>query len=345
MKHPRTGRLAAAAVLTLSCLVVAGALWLFLHPEPEIVQGEVDATQIDVSPKIPGRVASLEVRQGDSVVPGQLLATLDSPEIRAKLRQASAARDAAKAQRDKAYRGAREEEIRAAQELWTRAEAAAELARKTFDRVRRLHEDGVLPIQKRDEAEAQWKASRAAADAAKAAYDMAVRGARIEDKEAAAALVDQASGAIDEVESFLAETRLTAPVAGEVVDLVVDPGELVAPGYPVLTLVDLSDIWVTFHLREDRLSRIRMGDLLDVRIPALGNRTIEVRISYLSPLGDFATWRATNASGDFDLKTFEVRARPTEPVQGLRPGMSALLVWPDKGPVSKPAGSGPPDAR
>lgn len=309
-------------------LVVTAAGWLLFKPPPEFVQGMVEATQVDVAAKIPARVGYLNVREGQHVRKGELLVSLDSPEIRAKLAQAAAAKSAAAAQQRKVEKGAREEEIRAAHDLWQRAERAAGLAEKTFRRVDKLFADGVVPAQKRDEAEANWKASRDAANAAKAQYDMAVAGARTEDREAAAALVEQAAGAVSEVEAFLEETRLVAPIEGEVVECIVDPGELVSPGYPIVTLVDLNDIWVTYNVREDRLAHVRMGDRLIARIPALGNQEIECQVTYISALGDFATWRATQASGDFDLKTFEVRARPVQPVPGLRPGMSAITVWP-----------------
>jgi len=324
-KSHRTVAVIVGCLVLLSIFSVA--TWLLVHPSPEILQGEVEATQVDVAAKIPGRVGAVNVREGQRVRKGQLLVTLDSPEIRAKLAQATAAENAASAQRDKADRGAREEEIRGARELWQRAERAADLAEKTFRRVDRLSADGVLPAQKRDEAEANWKASRDAANAAKARYDMAVAGARAEDREAAGALVDQAAGAVAEVEAFMEETRLVAPIDGEVVECIVDPGELVSAGYPILTLVDLDDIWVTFNLREDRLAGLRMGGRLIARLPALGNREVELKISYISPLGEFATWRSTQASGDFDLKTFEIRARPVQQAPGLRPGMSAIVTW------------------
>jgi len=292
----------------------------------DLVQGEVEAAQVDVSAKLPGRVAEVLVDVGQSVRRGDALARLDSPEVRAKLDQASAARAAAAAQSAKAENGARDEEIRAAEDNWRRAEAAAALAKTTWERLERLSRDGVVPAQRRDEAEANWKGARAAGDAARAAYDMAVVGARREDKAAAAAMVRQAQGAVSEVEAWLAETTLRAPRDGEVSARNVEPGELTSPGYPVVSLVDLEDAWVVFHLREDRLARLKMGDRLLARVPALG-RDVELRVSVISPLGDFATWRSTSASGGFDLKTFEVRARPLAPVDGLRPGMSAVVDW------------------
>ena len=293
---------------------------------PDLVQGEVEAGQVDVSAKIPGRVAEVLVDLGQQVRKGDALVRLESPEIHARLDQASAVRAAASAQSAKADRGARGEEIRAAQSQWVRAEAGATLGKTTWERLERLSRDGVVPAQRRDEAEANWKAARAAADAARAVYDMALAGARGEDKDAAAAVVRQAQGAVSEVEAYLGEMTLVAPRDGEVAARNVEPGELTAPGYPVVTLVDLSDTWVVFNLREDRLAGLKVGDRLIARVPALG-REVELRVTTLAPLADFATWRSTSASGGFDLKTFEVRAKPVAPADGLRPGMSAVVDW------------------
>ncbi len=315
---------------TITVLAAGAALLLGGCHRPDLVQGEVEAAQVDVSAKIPGRVAEVRVDVGQAVKKGDPLARLESPEIHAKLDQASAVRAAAGAQQDKADRGARAEEIRAAESQWQRAEAAATLAKTTAERLERLHRDGVVPAQRRDEAEANGKAARAAADAARAVYDMAVAGARREDREAAAAVVRQAQGAVSEVEAYLGETTLVAPRDGEVSARNVEPGELTAPGYPVITLVDLSDQWVVFNLREDRLAGLSVGDRLAARVPALA-REVELEVTTIAPLADFATWRSTSASGGFDLKTFEVRARPREKVDGLRPGMSAVVDWGRRG--------------
>ncbi len=298
--------------------------------QTDLVQGEVEAAQVDVSAKISGRLADVLVEIGQRVEKGQPVARLASPEIHAKLDQAAAARAAASAQSAKADHGAREEETRAAEAQWQRAEAAAVLAQTTAERLERLHRDGVVPAQRRDEAAAGSQAARAAASAARASYDMALAGARREDREAAAALVRQAQGAVSEVEAYLGETTLLAPRAGEVSARNVEPGELTAAGFPVVTLVDLSDTWVVFNLREDRLAGVRVGDRLVARIPALGC-LVELRVTTLAPLADFATWRSTSGSGGFDLKTFELRAKPTSPVDGLRPGMSAVVDWSRRG--------------
>ena len=313
--------------------VAAAGLWAFMRtwqrvsqPPPQIIQGQVEATEIDVSSKIPGRLGSIAVVEGSVVARGDLVATLDSPEIEAKLAQAEAARAAAAAQRDKANRGAREEEIRAAEANWRRAREAAVLAETTFRRVERLARDGVAPTQRRDEAETVWKSAREAEAAAKAVLDMAVSGARTEDKAAAAAVVNVADGTIAEVRSYLRETAVRAPAAGEVYRRNLEPGEMVSAGLPIVTLVDLADVWATFHLREDRLRGLTVGSTVSIEIPALGGRRADFKVSYLAPEADYATWRPTTAQGGFDVKTFEVRARPVKPVEGMRPGMSAILV-------------------
>jgi HlyD family secretion protein len=318
---------AVALVVLLAGGLLAAAVWWSSRPLPDVVQGEVEATQVNISAKIPARVASLAVREGQAIVKGDLVATLDSPELHARRQQAEAVKVAAEAQRDKADHGAREEEIRASRELLERARHARELAEKTFARIDRLNRDGVVPTQRRDEALALLETSRDAEEAARAAHDMAVNGTRVEDKAAAAAGVDRATGAVAEVDAFAAELRLASPITGEVWRRNVEVGELVGAGYPIVSVVDLTDIWVTFNLREDRLAGLGMGDRLRVQVPALGSREIELEVTFIAPQGDFATWRATSAQGGFDLKTFEVRARPTSPVEGLRPGMSAVVRW------------------
>jgi HlyD family secretion protein len=313
------------ALATLGVLIAAG--WFLCKPAPRYLQGEIEAAEFDLSAKIAGRVATIAVAEGQPVKRGQILATLESPEIEAKLRQAKAARQAAAARQAKADSGAREEEIRQAYHVWQRALDGAALAEKTFRRIERLFADGVVPAQRRDETETQWRAAAAQAEAAKATYDMAVAGARREDRDAAEALVRQADGMISEVNAFLAETRLRAAQDGEVRETIVRRGEMVSPGYPIIRLVDLKDIWATFNIREDQLSAVRMGDRLGATVPALGNRRVVLQVTFIAPLGDFATWRATSASGDFDVKTFQVKARPVEETPGLRPGMSVLLKW------------------
>lgn len=296
-------------------------------PVPLEIQGEVEATQIKVASKLVGRIDSLLVRKGDEIVPGMLLFTLSSPELEAKFSQASAVRQAAGAQRDKAFNGAQKEDVQAAFNNWQTALAAAEYARKTFARIQNLYKDGVIPEQQKDEVETKMKAAVETEMAARSLYEKARNGARYEDKDAAGALVLQAEGVMSEVSSYLNERRITAPVKGEVANVLAERGELIPAGYPVVTLVDLSDVWVTFNLREDLLSAIQKGSIIPARFPALGMKEIALRVTYINALGDFATWNATKTRGDFDLKTFEIQAVPIEKIEGLRPGMSAVVNW------------------
>ncbi|HPC15614.1 MAG TPA: efflux RND transporter periplasmic adaptor subunit [Candidatus Hydrogenedentes bacterium] len=315
--------------------VTGGAIYgsqFVFKPAPLIVQGEVDATQVDVAPKIAGRVETLFVREGDAVAKGQILAALKSPEIEAKAAQATSAREAASAVREKADNGARIQEIEAARHAWQMALANAELARKSYERVMQLYESDHVSPQTLDEAMAKWKAATQMAEAARATHEMAVAGAREEDKKAARAIENQAGGVVSEVQSYLSETELKAPIDGEIAEAIIDPGELATPGFPVFSIVDLNDVWVVFNLREDLLGRMPMGTKFEGRVPALNGRAVEWRVDFIKPLGDFATWRATKTAGDFDMKTFEVRARPVSRVEGLRPGMSVLVEW-DKLPV------------
>jgi HlyD family secretion protein len=323
----KKGNLPAMIGLSALVLFLVFSIWMISRPKPLEIQGEVDATQIKVASKLVGRLDSLAVHKGDIVKKGQLLFTLKSPEIEAKLEQANAALKGAEAQNSKAKTGAQIEDIQAAYNTYLKAQAAFELADKTFTRVNNLYKEGVLPAQKRDEAETNLKVSLETANAAKAIWDKAKNGTRVEDKEAARALVARAEGAIDEVKSYMNETCIYSPIDGEVANIIVESGELVPSGYPVVTLVKLDDSWITFNLREDLLASVQKGSVFTARFPALGGKELSLQVTYINALGSFATWNATKTSGDFDMKTFEIYAKPIEKVDGLRPGMSALVDW------------------
>lgn len=317
------------AIIGLSALVLflVFSIWIISRPKPLEIQGEVDATQVKVASKLVGRMDSLAVHKGDVVKKGQLLFILKSPEVEAKLEQAHAALKGAEAQNSKARTGAQVEDIQAAYNTYLKAKAAYELAEKTYTRVNNLYKEGVLAAQKRDEAETNLKVSLETANAAKAIWEKARNGTRSEDKAAAQSLVARARGAIDEVQAYMNETRIYSPADGEVANIIVETGELVPAGYPVVTLVKLDDSWVTFNLREDLLASVQKGNVIHARFPALGGKELPLQITYINALGSFATWNATKTSGDFDMKTFEVHAKPVEKADGLRPGMSALVDW------------------
>ena len=327
MNKTKNGNLLAAIGIAALVLFLIIATWVMSRPKPLEVQGEVDATQIRVASKLTARIDSLAVRKGDVVKKGQLLFILKSPEVEAKMEQAKAALLGAQAQSAKAQVGAQQEDISAAYDNYLKAQSAAELAQKTYDRVNNLFKDGVLPAQKRDEAETNYKAARETASAAKSQWEKAKNGTRNEDKAAAGAMVANAKGIISEVTSYMNETRVYAPIDGEVANIIAEEGELVAAGYPVVTIVNLNDNWVTFNLREDLLASIRVGSEFVTKIPAIGNKEVKLKVTYINALGNFATWNATKTAGDFDMKTFEVRAIPVEKTEGLRPGMSVLVNW------------------
>ena len=315
-------------VIALVLGLVGGGVWLAARPGPDLVQGMADADNINVSPKITARISRFHVSEGDRVVPGQLLFELDSPEVIAKERQVAALVDGARAQQAKADEGARSEEIRAAKANWRRATAASDLAQSTARRLETLFNEGVVTRQRRDEADSQAHSAAEADAAARAQYDQAVAGARVQDREAAHAQVRQAEGALAEVEASHDEVRGRAPVAGEVGKRLADVGELVPAGHPVFTLVDVGHVWVAFYLREDQMQSVRIGKTLRGDVPALGVKNVPFGVYFINPAGDFATWRATRQSSGYDVKSFEVRARPTHALNGFRPGMSVLFPWP-----------------
>lgn len=315
-------------IIALLFIVAAVALtgYIVSKPAPEIIQGQAEATEYRVSGKVPGRIERFYASEGDFVHKGDTLVEIDSPEVKAKLAQAMAVRSAAEAQKSKALTGARQEQIAGAYELWQQALAGQEVMEKSFSRVRRLYEQKVISAQKYDEAEAQYKAAKATCAAAKSQYDMAVNGARKEDKETATALVDQAAAAVAEVESYLGELYLTSPADGIISARFPKPGELVGQGSPIIAVTDLDDVWFTFNIREDLLHGLRIGDGLTVTVPALGDRQYRTRITYISVLESYATWRATLDTGSFDARTFEVRSVPEERIDGLLPGMTAIVI-------------------
>ncbi|MCL7715634.1 HlyD family secretion protein [Stenotrophomonas mori] len=323
-RHRRAFAIGGAVLLAL----VALGLWLGLRTPADQVQGMADADSVNVAAKVTARLQALHVREGDRVAAGQALFELDSPEVAAKERQAGAMVAAAQAQAAKAEEGARSEDIRAAEANWKRAVAGADLATATFRRVDTLFGEGVVTRQKRDEAQAQARSSAELARAARAQYDQALAGARRQDKDAALAQVRQAEGAQAEVEAARRETVGRAPLAGEVGKRMSDIGELVPAGYPVFTLVDIDHMWVALTLREDQLHGLAPGATLQGTIPALGGRRAGFEVYFINPAGDYATWRSTRQSSGYDVRSFEVRVRPQQPIEGFRPGMSVLFAWP-----------------
>lgn len=305
-------------------LVIVGSLYSFSNEE-ETIQGQADVTEYRVSSKVPARVLKFLVEEGQYVHAGDTLAILEAPDVEAKLSQAEAAEQAAAAQSRKADKGAREEQIQAAYEMWQKAKAGVDIAEKSYARVKNLFEQGVTTAQKLDEVTAQRDAAIATERAAKSQYDMAKNGAEREDKDAAAALVTRAKGAVQEVNSYINETVLVASADGEVTEIFPQVGELVGSGAPVMNVALMDDMWVTFNVREDHLSGFKMNQTFKAVIPALGDKEVTLKVFYMKDLGSYAAWKATKTTGQYDMKTFEVKARPVQKVEGLRVGMSVLV--------------------
>ena len=328
MKKEKEGSLLLGIVALLAVIIIVALVGILaLKPEKILVQGEAEAAEYRVSGKVPGRVEMYLFEEGEQVRKGDTLVIIYSPEVEAKKDQALAARRMAEAVNDKAKNGAQPEQIEGAYELYQKALAGEEIYRKSYERVQRLFEKGVVSEQKRDEVEAQYKAASATVKAAKSQYDMALSGARAEDKEAARAQVARVDGMLKELAAAEAERYLLSPCDGEVSECFPKVGELVGQGSPVMAILDLTDVWFTFSVREDMLEGFRKGSQIDVRIPALGeDKTYPVVVTYIKAMGTYATWRTTKQNGGYDVRTFDVKCRPVTPIDGLRPGMTALVM-------------------
>lgn len=316
--------LIAIAALLGTIGIVALLGYLFLGKSEEVIQGQIEVSEYRISSKVPGRILELKVKEGDLVKAGDVVAILDAPEVNAQKESATAAEGAASALSQMANKGARQEQIQGAFQIWQQAKAGLEIAKKSYERVNRLFEEGVMSAQKRDEAFASYQALQAQEQAAKSQYDMAVNGAREEEKKAAEQQVKMAQGNVKMLNSLQKETVQRAQFDGEVSEVFPKVGELVGTGSPIMNIAMTDNTWGSFNVREDQMKGMKTGDKIKAYIPAF-EKTIEMQIYFIKDQGTYAVWKATKANGQYDLKTFEVRAHPLTKIEGLRPGMSLIL--------------------
>jgi HlyD family secretion protein len=326
-KAPRPSRVPSIIVGVIVAAIAGLSIWFLVRPQPLLVQGEVDATRLDIAARIDGRVADIPVTRGENVAAGAVLVRIDNPENIAKREQAVAGKVVADAQLANINAGTRPEVIAARKAALERAQASVVLAQKTYDRISQLAEHGNAPQARLDQVTDTLHENQRAADQAKSAYEQAVNGYTAEERQIAVANVQKAASDIAAVQSIIDQMVITAPLAAQVYKRNVEPGEYISPGVPLVTLIDLNDLWIHFDLREDLVRRLKVGDRFAVRIPALADRRITVEVKLIATKGEYASWRATRATGDFDLRTFSIRAYPVEQVPELRPGMSAYLDW------------------
>jgi HlyD family secretion protein len=325
-----SGRSPSAAVIIVAVTiagVLALSLWYLVQPQPLLVQGEADATRVDIAARVDGRVATRSAHRGEDVKAGEVLVTIDNPELLTRLKEAQAARAVAAADLKRIEVGTRAEVVDSRRAALESAEASAKLAEQTWNRTRQLEARDFASVQKLDEATANLDVARRSRQQAKLALDEAINGYTAEERGVAQAAVVKAAASVATLEAQVAELTVRSPLAAQVYHTDADPGEYVSPGVPLLTLVDLSDIWLRFDLREDLVKGLKIGDRFEVRLPALGDKLITVEVRKIATRGEYAGWRATRATGDFDLRTFEIRAFPVEPLPGLRPGMSVYADW------------------
>lgn len=325
VKRKEKALFVALGLSTVVVIILAIIGFLLINKEDTTMQGEVDANSVRVSGLMPGRVEKLYVKEGDVVHTGDTLAKIYSATVDAKLAQALAAKDAAEAMSRKANAGTRRQTVAAAKELVEQAQASVDIHRKTYERLEALYKQDVVTAQKRDEARAAYDAAVAQLNAAKQQYDMALEGAQIEDRQAAEARAKAAAGTVAEVESIIEDQYLVAPCDGEISDIFPHEGELVSTGTPIMNVLKLDDKWLVFNIRETDLQRFTVGSSVKVHIPALAMKEAEATVYYVKDMGEYATWRATKVTGQYDSKTFEVRMRLRDDLKELRPGMSVIV--------------------
>ena len=311
-------------IVVLAVIAIAIIGFVFMNKPPEIIEGQAEGTTVRISGKLPGRVMEFYVREGDTVAPGDTLVRIHSAVVEAQLTEAEAMQTVARAQDRKIDAGTRSQIVQAAADMLAQARAAESIAQKTYQRMQNLYSQGVISEQKRDEAKAAYDAAVAARGAAQSQLSLARAGARKEDNQSAAAMVEAAGGGVSQVQALLADSYLTAPTAGTIDQIYPEPGELVATGAPIMNLLKADDRWITFNVREELLPELTMGKTISVMVPALGKKDIDVSIYYIRDMGSYATWQATKSTGDWDSRTFQIKARPTEKIPDLRPGMTVV---------------------
>jgi HlyD family secretion protein len=312
-------------IIIVLLMLIIHSFWQAYQPRVQRLQGQIESRHYNISSKIPGRIDKILVRKGDQVHKEQLVYTLLSPELEAKLEEAKAISAAAEDLAQEAIKGARKQEVAAAKDNWQKAKAATRLYEKTYQRINNLYKQGVLPEQKKDEAYTQLEAAKYTQHAAHQLYQMAEEGTREETRKAAAEKARAAEGAVAEVKAYTDETQVISWHDGEVTQVLLHSGEIAPAGFPVITVMDMNDMWAVFHVREDLLSHYQPGSEFSATIPAIGKKAYQFKVSHVSVMGDYATWRATDSSKGFDMRTFEVEAKPLQAIEGVRVGMSVIV--------------------
>ncbi len=319
-------------ILSLPVLIVIIALAFIAfskaNDEYLEISGIIETTEIDVASKIPGRIDSIYFDKGDMVKKGDIIAKLESKEMVAKVEQTKGLMEAAKSKLEMVRNGARIEEKTQVEKLYNQAKEQYEYAEKTYNRFKELHKEGVISSQEYDGMLFKYNSAKDQMDAAKAKYDMVMKGARYEEIDAVEALYHQAENGYNEAMAYFKELEIKAPVDGEISNRISDPGEVIASGYPLFTIIRPEESYVLLQVREDMLNTFKKGASFDGVIPALNNKQTEFEVTYIASMADFATWRPTNQKGDFDLKTFEIHLKSKENIKDLRPGMTVKLNIP-----------------
>jgi HlyD family secretion protein len=314
-------------ILLVPVLIILTGIIILMILKPNannnrVFVGLFETTQIRVASEVPGRIDSIFVNLGESVEKGQLLASIDSEILDAKIQQAEGVYSAAASVNEKANRGAREEEIIAVKNQYEMAKSQFTYADKSYNRLLNMYKDSLISAQQMDEMTFKRNAAEEQMKAAESMYLMAQKGARDEDKQAAKGQLDAVQGQVNEAKAYYNQLKIYAPVSGEVSAKMAQESEVMPAGYPIFTIQKLEEIHAVIHVREDLLANFKLGTEIEGNLPAFDNETRNFKVSYIAPMADFADWIPTADKGRMDMKTFEIHLYPVEPNTDLRPGMS-----------------------
>ncbi|WP_179338422.1 HlyD family secretion protein [Winogradskyella ludwigii] len=317
-------------ILSIPILIIVFSIVYFLlesnTAEQDIYVGMLETTEVNVSSEISGRVNSILIEKGNTVKKGQVLATLEPDILDAKKGQAEGMVKAASSLIEKAKTGARIEEVNALKNQYLMAKSQFDFAEKSYKRYRALYADSIISKQEIDEVQFKFDAAKEQMNAAKSMWEMGKKGTRKEDIKAAQGSYESAQSAFNEVEAFYDELKIIAPTSGIISNQIAEEGEVIAAGYPLLTVQIPEKIYAIFNVREDDLSDFKMNTVYKAKVPGLGNDEINFKVTYISPMADFATWVPIKAKGEYELKSFEIHLKPQERIAELRPGMSIQII-------------------
>lgn len=290
-----------------------------------VANGTIEATEVEVGSKLPGRIAQLLVKEGDQVQVGQIIARLETSEIEAEVAQAQAALAGAAAQLKELLAGSRLQEIREARANLQQAEDNLKLARDDWDRFDSLFKEGATSAQERDRAKNRVEVAVSQVKAARERYELVRVGPRPETIEAARHERDRAKAVLQMAQVRLRDSTILAPLSAIVLTKRAEQGEIVNPGFPIVILIDSDDLWLRVYIPESEIGLVGIGQEAAVTVDSFPNRRFEGKVIEISSKAEF-TPRTVQTKKERVNLVFGVKIRLDNNQRLLKPGMPADTV-------------------